>query len=149
MVNMALVGSRASEKLFTNCTTLSLCMTIDHRWKRCLLLYRPFVALESRLPISCMVSMAWSFHVSEVLIAIDANMCVEVMAVYFVRLSCTALFAAAPTRIDVSLRCNSVQISGISFLSTWTIVWLPSALSQTEANSNSYYFVTQPRSKWC
>ena len=44
------------------------------------------VALVNRLPISYKVSMTSSFHVRDVSIAIGAHVCVEVMAVYFVRL---------------------------------------------------------------
>ena len=70
------------------------------------------VAFEIRFPISCTVSMASSFHVPGVSIAIGANTCVEVMAVYFVRLISAAQFAAAPARRDVSLRWYSATVSG-------------------------------------
>ena len=48
----------------------------------------------------------------DVSIAIGTNLRIEVMAVYFVRLSSAALFAAAPARIDVFLKCDSVNVSG-------------------------------------
>ena len=56
--------------------------------------------------------MASSFHVPDVSIAIGANMCVEVMNVYFVRMSSAALFAVEPARMDVSLRWDSGSVSG-------------------------------------
>ena len=64
-----------------------------------------------RLPTSCTVAMASSCHVSDVSIAIGGNMCVHVMAVYFVHLSSAALFSAAPATRDVSL--ISVNVSGV------------------------------------
>ena len=56
--------------------------------------------------------MASSFHVPDVSIAIGANTCAEVMAVYFVRLSSAALLAAASARIDVSFSWDSANVSG-------------------------------------
>ena len=70
------------------------------------------VSFEIHIPISCTVSMASSFHVLDVSSAIGVNICVEVMAVYFVRLNSAALFASASARIDVSLRWDSANASG-------------------------------------
>ena len=68
------------------------------------------IAFEIHFPISCMVYMASLFHVSDFSIAIGANMCVEVMVIYCMRSA--ALFAEVPARIDVSLRCDLVNVSG-------------------------------------
>ena len=62
------------------------------------------VAFEIHFPISCTVLMSTSFHIPADSIVIGTNMCVEVIAVYLVRLSSAALFAAAPARMDVSWR---------------------------------------------
>ena len=70
-------------------------------------------AFEIRFHISCMISMVSSFQDPDVSLAIGANMCVEVVTVYFVRLSCTTLLAAEPARINVSLRWDSANVSGI------------------------------------
>ena len=67
MVELALTFFR---KLFKNDTALPLYMATDKPWKRHMVSFGWFVVLEIRFPISCMMSMASSFHVPDVLIAI-------------------------------------------------------------------------------
>ena len=79
-------------------------MTADTRWQRYTVSFGSSAASVIRFPISCTVSMVSPFHVPDVSIAIGANTCVEVMTMYFVRLSIAALFQAVPCTIDVSFR---------------------------------------------
>ena len=65
------------------------------------------VALVIRLPMSCIVSMTFSFHDPDVSIAIGAKMCVEVMSVHF---RSAARFAAATAITEVSFRCESANV---------------------------------------
>ena len=65
----------ASEKLFKNDTALHLCMETDRRWKGYVVSFGSLVAFQIRFPISCTVSMASSFHIPDMSIAIGANVC--------------------------------------------------------------------------
>ena len=97
--------------MFKNDTVFLSCIATDKRWNKYIVSLGSLVALVICLPISCIVSMPFSFHDPDVSIAIGAKMCVEVMSVYFVHFRSAARFAAAPAIAELSFRCESANVS--------------------------------------
>ena len=97
--------------MFKNDTALTRCIATDQRWNKWIVSLGSLVALVIRLPISWIVSRAFSFHDHDVSIAIGAKMFVEVMSVYFMHFRSAARFAAAPAIAEVPFRCQSATVS--------------------------------------